>query len=87
MAHHSRLDKIVIDVAPADHGNEVAFWSGVTGRPLSQSGHGTTLRWAPPRPEPQVGSHRQRSAGSGAADAGDELFDEPFVAAMGGPFA
>jgi hypothetical protein len=38
MAHHSRLDKIVIDVAPADHDKEVAFWSGVTGRPLARSG-------------------------------------------------
>jgi hypothetical protein len=37
MAHHSRLDKIVIDVAPADHDKEVAFWSGACGRPLTQS--------------------------------------------------
>jgi hypothetical protein len=38
MAHHSRLDKIVVDVAPDDHDREVAFWSGATGRPLTQSG-------------------------------------------------
>ena len=37
MAHHSRIDKIVIDVAPADHEKELAFWSGATGRPLTQS--------------------------------------------------
>ena len=38
MVHHSRLDKIVIDVAPADHDKELAFWSGATGQPLVQSG-------------------------------------------------
>ena len=37
MAHHSRIDKIVIDVAPTDHDEELAFWSGATGRPLTQS--------------------------------------------------
>jgi hypothetical protein len=37
MGHHSRIDKIVIDVAPADHDKELAFWSGATGRPLTQS--------------------------------------------------
>jgi hypothetical protein len=37
MAHHSRLDKIVIDVAPADHDRELAFWSGVSGGSLTQS--------------------------------------------------
>jgi hypothetical protein len=45
MAHHSRLDKIVIDVAPADHDKEVAFWSGATGRPLTQSGHYPEYHW------------------------------------------
>jgi Glyoxalase-like domain len=45
MAHHSRLDKIVIDVAPADHDEEVAFWSGATGRPLTQSGRYPEYHW------------------------------------------
>jgi hypothetical protein len=36
MAHYSRLDKIVIDVAPPDHDAEVAFWAAATGQPLTQ---------------------------------------------------
>ena len=45
MAHYSRLDKIVIDVAPADHDDEVEFWSGATGRPLTQSGRYPEYHW------------------------------------------
>ena len=45
MAHHSRLDKIVIDVAPVDHANEVAFWSGASGQPLTQSGRHPEYHW------------------------------------------
>jgi Glyoxalase-like domain len=45
MAHHSRLDKIVIDVAPEDHDKEVAFWSGVTGRPLAHSSRYPEYHW------------------------------------------
>ena len=37
MAHYSRLDKIVIDVAPDDHDAELAFWAGAIGPPLIQS--------------------------------------------------
>jgi|SRR5579859_4219161 len=36
MAHYSRLEKIVIDVPPADHDREVAFWSAAVGQPLKQ---------------------------------------------------
>jgi hypothetical protein len=36
VAHYSRLTKIVIDVPPADHDRELAFWSAATGRPLAQ---------------------------------------------------
>ena len=46
MAHHSRLDKVVIDVAPADHDKEVAFWSGVTGRPMTQGRRHPEYHWA-----------------------------------------
>jgi hypothetical protein len=46
MAHFSRLDKIVIDVAPGDHDREVAFWSGATGRPLSQGAQHPQYHWA-----------------------------------------
>ena len=46
MAHHSRLDKIVIDVAPADHDAEVAFWSGVTGQPMTQGRRHPEYHWA-----------------------------------------
>jgi predicted enzyme related to lactoylglutathione lyase len=35
MAHYSRLDKIVLDVAPADHDRELAFWTEALGRPLT----------------------------------------------------
>lgn len=36
MVHYSRLSKVVIDVSPADHGRELAFWSAATGQPLAQ---------------------------------------------------
>ena len=36
MAHYSRLLKIVIDVPPADHDRELAFWSAATGQPLTR---------------------------------------------------
>jgi len=45
MTHHSRLGKIVIDVAPADHDKEVAFWSGATGQQLTQSGRYPEYHW------------------------------------------
>ena len=45
MAHHSRLDKIVIDVAPADHDEEVVFWSAATGRPLTPSKQFPEYHW------------------------------------------
>ncbi len=45
MAHHSRLDKIVIDVAPADHDREVAFWSGATGHPMARSDRYPEYHW------------------------------------------
>jgi hypothetical protein len=34
VAHYSRVQKIVIDVAPEDHDREVAFWAAATGQPL-----------------------------------------------------
>ena len=46
MAHYSRLDKIVIDVAPDDHDKEVAFWAGVTGRPMVQGRSYPEYHWA-----------------------------------------
>jgi Glyoxalase-like domain len=45
MAHYSRLDKIVIDVAAADHDKELAFWSDATGQPLTQSGRYPEYHW------------------------------------------
>ncbi len=47
MTHYSRLSKIVIDVPPADHDRELAFWSAAT-QPLTQFDrhpeyHGTAL--------------------------------------------
>lgn len=34
MAHHSRIDKIVIDVPTGSHDAEVAFWQGAVGKEL-----------------------------------------------------
>ena len=36
MAHYSRLSKVVIDVPPADHDREVAFWSAAAGQPMTR---------------------------------------------------
>jgi Glyoxalase-like domain len=36
MAHYSRLSKVVIDVPPADHDRELAFWDAALGVPLPQ---------------------------------------------------
>lgn len=36
MTHYSRLSKIVIDVPPADHDRELAFWSAAVGQQLTQ---------------------------------------------------
>jgi predicted enzyme related to lactoylglutathione lyase len=48
VAHYSRLSKVVIDVPPADHERELAFWSAATGQPLKHyerhpEYHGVTL--------------------------------------------
>jgi hypothetical protein len=39
VAHYSRLSKIVIDVPPADHDRELAFWNAAVGQPLRQGEH------------------------------------------------
>ncbi|MGH3255016.1 MAG: VOC family protein [Streptosporangiaceae bacterium] len=39
MAHYSRLNKVVIDVPPAEHDGEVAFWSAALGQQLKQGEH------------------------------------------------
>ena len=36
MAHYSRVAKVVIDVPPADHQKELAFWQSASGLPLEQ---------------------------------------------------
>ena len=36
MSHFSRIYKIVVDVPPADHARELAFWRGASGRPLEE---------------------------------------------------
>jgi Glyoxalase-like domain len=38
VAHYSRLSKVVIDVPPAEHDRELAFWGAAVGQPLVQ-GH------------------------------------------------
>jgi len=39
MAHYSRLNKVVIDVPPAEHDRELAFWNAAVGQPLRQGKH------------------------------------------------
>jgi catechol 2,3-dioxygenase-like lactoylglutathione lyase family enzyme len=39
MTHYSRLNMIVIDVPPAEHDREVAFWSAALGQQLKQGEH------------------------------------------------
>ena len=46
--HYSRVDKIVIDVAPEDHDRELAFWQGALGKTMQHyerfpEYHGTPL--------------------------------------------
>jgi len=36
VAHCSRLSNVVIDVPPADHDGELAFWSSAAGQPLTR---------------------------------------------------
>jgi hypothetical protein len=36
MAHYSRLSKVVIDVPPAGHDRELAFWCAAVGQQLTQ---------------------------------------------------
>jgi Glyoxalase-like domain len=36
MSHYSRLSKIVIDVPPAEHDRELAFWNAAVGQQLTQ---------------------------------------------------
>jgi len=36
VAHYSRLSKVVIDVPPAEHDRELAFWSAAVGEPLTR---------------------------------------------------
>ena len=36
MAHYSRLSQIVIDVPPAEHDRELAFWGAALGQQLTQ---------------------------------------------------
>jgi hypothetical protein len=48
VTHYSRIYKAVIDVPPAEHDRELAFWQGASGRHLAQLAlypeyHGTEL--------------------------------------------
>jgi predicted enzyme related to lactoylglutathione lyase len=45
MVHHSRLDKIVMDFAPAEHDAAVAFWGAALGRAFSQSRRYPEYHW------------------------------------------
>jgi hypothetical protein len=49
MAHYSRLSEVVIDVPPAEHDRELAFWQAAIGQPLTRFDqhpeyHGTESR-------------------------------------------
>ena len=45
MPHHSRVDKIVIDVPGDVHDRELAFWQGVTGEPSGHSERFPEYHW------------------------------------------
>jgi hypothetical protein len=45
MAHYSRIDKIVLDVAPTDHDRELTFWSEALGQPLTQGARFPEYHW------------------------------------------
>jgi predicted enzyme related to lactoylglutathione lyase len=51
MSHYSRLSKIVIDVPPAEHEREVAFWGGAVGQEFTQGSHYPEYHWADLRGE------------------------------------
>ncbi len=36
VAHYGRLSKVIIDVPPAEHDRELAFWQAATGQLLAQ---------------------------------------------------
>lgn len=36
MTHYRRIFKVVIDVPPADHDRELAYWRGASGLPLDE---------------------------------------------------
>jgi hypothetical protein len=36
VAHYSRIGKVVIDVPPAEHDRELAFWSAAAGPPMAR---------------------------------------------------
>ncbi|MEV0646185.1 VOC family protein [Phytomonospora sp. NPDC050363] len=49
MAHYSRLAKVVVDVPPDAHADELDFWQGAVGLPMTRSEespefHGAKLR-------------------------------------------
>lgn len=45
MAHYSRLDKTVIDVAPDDHDRELEFWRGALGWPMQRVERHPEYHW------------------------------------------
>jgi hypothetical protein len=46
VAHHSRVNRIVIDVAPEDHDRELAFWQAATGASLARGTRFPEYHWA-----------------------------------------
>ena len=46
MSHHSRIDKIVVDVPESDHDRELAFWRGATGGETGRSERYPEFHWA-----------------------------------------
>ena len=67
MVHYSRLSKIVIDVPPAGHDRELAFWSAAVGQQLAQ---GATVTPNTMAPRCTAGNSDCSSSGSATARAG-----------------
>jgi hypothetical protein len=59
MAHHSRLDKIVIDFDPVHHDAAVEFWGGAVGQTFQTVTRYPEYHWAK-LPHNQIGVLTQR---------------------------
>ena len=92
MARSSRLSKVVIDVPPADHDRELAFWNAAVGEPLTQGArfpeyHGAMLPGQgsrPAHPAARRAQRQQRAALGLMIDVEPGRFEDMVVTALDG---